>query len=104
MISVEEIGQLDYIRFVFLPLQRSTKAFLPSMLENNHGQVVTIASSAGLFGVCGLGDYCASKFEAVGFDESLMMELGVTKKTGVHTTVVCPFFINTRMFDGVKTR
>ena len=92
------------IRFVFLPLQQTTKAFLPSMLENNHGQVVTIASSAGLFGVCGLGDYCASKFEAVGFDESLMMELGVTKKTGVHTTVVCPFFINTGMFDGVKTR
>ena len=74
------------------------------MLETNHGHVVTIASSAGLFGVCGLCDYSASKFGAVGFDESLMMELNVMKKTGVHTTVVCPFFINTGMFDGVKTR
>ena len=93
-----------HVRFVFLPLQQTTKAFLPSMLENNHGHVVTIASSAGLFGVCGLCDYCASKFGAVGFDESLMMELGVTKETSVHTTVVCPFFINRGMFDGVKTR
>lgn len=92
------------ISIVFLPLQQTTKAFLPSMLENNHGHVVTIASSAGLFGVCGLCDYCASKFGAVGFDESLMMELRAMKKTGVHTTVVCPFFINTGMFDGVKTR
>lgn len=74
------------------------------MLEKNHGHVVTIASSAGFFGVSGLCDYCASKFGAVGFDESLFMELGVLKKDGVHTTVVCPFFINTGMFDGVKTR
>ena len=92
------------IRFVFLPLQQATKPFLPSMLENNHGHVVTIASSAGLFGVCCLCDYSASKFGAVGLDESLMLQLGIMKKTGVHTTVVCPFCINTRMFDGVKTR
>ncbi|CAF4505107.1 unnamed protein product, partial [Rotaria magnacalcarata] len=26
------------------------KAFLPSMLENNHGHIVTIASGAGLVG------------------------------------------------------
>ena len=74
------------------------------MLEKNHGHVVTIASLAGFFGVCGLCDYCASKAGAVGFDESLYMELGVMKKNGVHTTVICPFFINTGMFDGVKTR
>ena len=74
------------------------------MLEKNHGHIVSIASSAGLVGVCGLCDYCASKFGAVGFNESLMMELSNTGKTGVHTTLVCPFFINTGMFDGVKTR
>jgi len=36
------------------------------MLEKNHGHVVSIASSAGLVGVNGLADYCASKFGAVG--------------------------------------
>ena len=48
-------------------------------------------------------DYSASKFAAVGFDESLRMEL---RRLGspVQTTVVCPFFIDTGMFQGVKTR
>jgi all-trans-retinol dehydrogenase (NAD+) len=82
----------------------TTKAFLPSMLEKNHGHVVTIASSAGLVGVAGLVDYCASKFGAFGFDESLRLELHKIGKTGVHTTSVCPYFINTGMFDGCKTR
>ena len=74
------------------------------MVEKNHGHVVSIASSAGFFGVNGLCDYCSSKYGAVGFNESLNMELGVLKKDGVHTTVICPFYINTGMFDGVKTR
>lgn len=56
---------------------QTAKAFLPTMLEKNHGHLVTIASSAGLFGVTGLADYCASKFAAVGFDETLRMEIHV---------------------------
>lgn len=74
------------------------------MMERNHGHVVNIASSAGLFGVNGLADYCASKFGAVGFDESLRAEVSMSKKDGVHTTVVCPFYISTGMFEGAKTR
>ena len=58
---------------------QTTKAFLPAMLEKNHGHIVTIASSAGLFGVTGLADYCASKFAAVGFDESMRNEISVMK-------------------------
>jgi len=45
------------------------------MIKKNKGHIVSIASSAGLIGVCGLADYCASKYGAVGFDESLRMEL-----------------------------
>ena len=74
------------------------------MMTRNHGHIVTIASSAGITGVTGLADYCASKFAAVGFDESLRQELYAQKKDGVHTTVVCPYYINTGMFDGVVTR
>jgi len=79
------------------------KAFLPSMVERNSGHVVTISSAAGIIGVNGLADYCAGKFAAFGFDESLRMELK-RMKSAVRTTIVCPFFINTGMFDGVKTR
>eukprot|EP00056_Hartaetosiga_gracilis_P014161 m.239882 g.239882 ORF g.239882 m.239882 type:complete len:312 (-) comp14157_c0_seq1:107-1042(-) len=81
----------------------TTKAFLPYMLEHNHGHIVTIASSAGLFGIAGLTDYCASKFAAVGFDEALRLEMRKLKKDGVYTTCVCPFLINTGMFDGTKS-
>ena len=56
---------------------QTVKAFLPAMLEKNHGHLVTIASSAGLFGNAGLADYCASKFAAVGFDESVRSEIAV---------------------------
>lgn len=80
------------------------KAFLPAMIANNHGHLVSIASSAGLIGVNGLADYCASKFAAVGFAESVGLELLATGKDGVKTTIVCPYFINTGMFDGCQTK
>ncbi|XP_070775344.1 epidermal retinol dehydrogenase 2-like [Enoplosus armatus] len=80
------------------------KAFLPAMIANNHGHLVSIASSAGLIGVNGLADYCASKFGAVGFAESVGLELLATGKDGVKTTIVCPYFINTGMFDGCQTK
>ena len=74
------------------------------MMKNNHGHVISIASGAGLFGIAGLVDYCASKFGAVGINESLTSELHVAGLDGVHTTLVCPYFINTGMFDGVEIR
>lgn len=86
-----------------LSLFWTCKAFLPSMLERNAGHIVTIASAAGLIGVSGLADYSASKFAAFGFDESLRMELRA-KKSSIRTTIVCPFFIDTGMFAGVKTK
>lgn len=51
------------------------REFLPKMIEKKSGHVVTIASISGMFGVCGLVDYCASKFGAIGLDEALRMEL-----------------------------
>ncbi|VDK52693.1 unnamed protein product [Cylicostephanus goldi] len=82
----------------------TTKAFVPTMLENNHGHVVTVASIAGKVGVSGLVDYCASKHGAIGFHESLTAELDALGKDGVKTTVVCPYYIDTGMFDGVQTK
>jgi len=80
-----------------------TKAFLPEMVERNRGHIVSIASASGLIGVAKLGDYAASKWAVVGFDESLRVELKRTAPA-VMTTVVCPFYINTGMFRGVKSR
>lgn len=53
----------------------TTKEFLPSMLDRNKGQIVTIASVGGAVGSPGLIDYGASKAAAIAFDESLRQEL-----------------------------
>ena len=97
----------DAIRRVYdvntLALYWTTKAFLPGMLERDRGAVVTIASAAGLTGVARQTDYSASKWAAVGFTESLRSELRA-EGSRVDTLVVCPFYINTGMFDGVRTK
>ena len=81
----------------------TTRAFLPAMIRRGRGRIVTMASAGGLVGVPGLSDYCASKFAAVGFHESLRAELR-REAPGVGATLVCPFFVNTGMFAGVRTR
>lgn len=82
----------------------TTRAFLPGMLERGRGHIVTVASAGGLVGTAKLTDYCASKFAAVGFDESLRLELRRLGYPEIRTTVVCPYYVNTGMFAGVKTR
>jgi len=80
----------------------AVKAFLPDMIKTS-GHIVTIASAAGFTGTPLLVDYCASKFAVVGFMEALRLEhlhLGITN---VQFTTVMPYYINTGMFDGVKS-
>lgn len=90
--------------FQFPSSAQTTKAFLPAMLEKDHGHVVTIASLAGHVGISKLVDYCSSKFAAVGFDEALRLELELLGSQ-VETTCVCPFFIQaTGMFEDVNAR
>lgn len=79
------------------------KAFLPHMLEEKHGHIVTISSIAGKITASRLADYCASKFAAAGLHEALTQEFKPTE-TGVHFTNICPFVINTGMFAGLKSR
>lgn len=80
-----------------------TRAFLPAMIERGRGHIVTIASAAGLIGAPGMTDYAASKYAAVGFDDALRAELRHLGHRGIRTTVVCPYFISTGMFEGAST-
>lgn len=80
------------------------KAFLPSMLENNHGHIVSTASLAGFIGLTGMVDYCASKFAAVGLMESLSREVHASGATRVQFTTVGPSLISTGMFVGCRFR
>ncbi|XP_001606597.1 short-chain dehydrogenase/reductase family 16C member 6 [Nasonia vitripennis] len=82
----------------------TTKSFLKEMMRENHGHIVTIASVAGLLGTYNCTDYSATKFAAIGYHESLFTELKTHGYDGINTTLVCPYFINTGMFSGVKPR
>ncbi|HMG43898.1 MAG TPA: SDR family oxidoreductase [Acidimicrobiales bacterium] len=86
-----------------LALYWVTQAFLPAMLRRDEGHVVTMASAAGLVGVARQTDYSASKHAAVGFMESLRAEL---RRDGaaVSTTTICPFYIDTGMFEGARSK
>jgi all-trans-retinol dehydrogenase (NAD+) len=86
-----------------LALFWTAQAFLPKMIERNSGHVVTVSSAGGIVGTSKLVDYCSSKFAAFGFDESLRLELK-RQKVNVNTTIICPYYIETGMFEGVKTR
>ncbi|XP_077990581.1 epidermal retinol dehydrogenase 2-like [Glandiceps talaboti] len=82
----------------------TTKAFLPAMLDKNHGHVVNVTSSAGYIAINGLSDYCASKFGAVGLAECLLYELDTLNKDGVHLTNIVPYYFEFGMFSGCNTR
>ena len=86
-----------------LALYWVTRAFLDRMVERRHGTVVTISSAAGMVGVAKQADYSASKFAALGFSESLRVEMA-KDATGVNSLVACPYYIDTGMFEGVATK
>lgn len=50
-----------------------------------------------------MADYAASKFATIGFEESLRMELRAEGFDGIHSTVVCPWFVKTGMFAGARS-
>jgi len=73
------------------------------MMERKKGHIVTIASAAATVGTPKLADYSASKSAVFGFAEALRTELSLNNYSGIKTTIVCPYYINTGMFDGVNS-
>ncbi|XP_041447207.1 17-beta-hydroxysteroid dehydrogenase 13 isoform X2 [Xenopus laevis] len=82
----------------------TAKSFLPAMMKNNRGHIVTVASVAGQVAVPYLVDYCASKSGVIGFHESLTSELKELGKDGVKTSCLCPVFVNTGFVQNPSTR
>lgn len=77
--------------------------FLPGMLERNHGHICNIASAAGMISNPRMSVYAASKWAMIGWSDSVRIELK-QMKSKVRFTTIAPYFINTGMFDGVKSR
>ena len=80
-----------------------TRAMLPGMIRRNRGHVCTIASAGGMLSNPKMSVYAASKWGAIGWSDSVRIELQ-EMKSDVHVTTVAPYYIGTGMFDGVKSR
>jgi short-subunit dehydrogenase len=78
------------------------KAFLPSLLKQKSGHIVTVSSAMGLTGVAQMSDYCASKAALVNLHESLRYELNKRYNCpSIRTTLICPGHVHTQMFKTV---
>ncbi len=73
-----------------------TRAFTPLFKRQRSGQLVLIASLAGLVPLPGESIYAASKFAVRGFAHSVAHELD---GDGIAVTVVCPDSTRTRMLE-----
>jgi len=80
-----------------------TLEFLPAMVRGTgSARVMTIASSAGLVSNPRMSVYAASKWAALGWSDSVRIELEQAGHDHVRITTVCPTYINTGMFNGAK--
>ncbi|MBO5815571.1 MAG: SDR family oxidoreductase [Bacteroidales bacterium] len=80
-----------------------TRAMLPGMIRRNRGHICNIASAGGMLSNPKMSVYAASKWGAIGWSDSVRIELQ-EMKSSVHVTTIAPYYINTGMFDGVKSR
>lgn len=62
------------------------------------GQIVNIASVAGLMAAPGVAVYCATKYAVVGLGDALHQELA---PQGVTVTTICPGYVDTQLIAGI---
>lgn len=80
-----------------------TLEFLKDMLTQNSGHICNIASSGGLISNPKMSVYAASKWSVIGWSDSLRIEMNQLNKK-VNVTTIMPYYINTGMFDGVRSK
>ncbi|CAH2050868.1 unnamed protein product, partial [Iphiclides podalirius] len=82
------------------------QAFLPRMMERNHGHIVAMSSMAGVVGLRNLVPYCGTKFAVRGLMEALHEELREDKRdfSGIKLTVICPYIVDTGLCKNPKIK
>ena len=97
--SMEEIDRVAHININ--GVMYTTRVFINEMIKQKRGHVVNIASAASFIRNRRMSVYLASKWAIKGWSESLRLELE-SLGGDLHVTTVCPSYINTGMFKGVK--
>ena len=71
-----------------------TKEVLPYLIDKNEGDIINVASTAGLNGNANVSAYSASKFAVIGLSESLMKEV---RKNNIRVNTLTPSTIASDM-------
>lgn len=98
-----EISEIDRtIRINAVAPMYVAREILPDMLRRGVGHICNITSAGGMLGNPRMAVYGASKWAAIGWSDSVRIELQ-EQKSPVRVTTITPYYINTGMFDGVKS-
>lgn len=83
---------------------QTLEAFLPAMKRHNYGHIVSLSSTAGLFGIPNLVPYCCSKYAVRGLMEALYQECRTDKKNYIKFTSIYPYMVDTGLCKKPKIR
>ena len=79
-----------------------THTFLGDLIASEGAHLINIASASGFIGLPWGSTYAASKWAVIGFTESIRLELKRLGHEHVGVTSVCPSYVSTGMFEGVR--
>jgi short-subunit dehydrogenase len=97
--TFEEEDSLEIERLMsvnFAGAIRVTKAFIGPMIERRSGQIINVASIAGVLALTPNAIYCGAKHAMIAWSKCLAAE---TARFGIHVSVVCPGRVETSFFD-----
>jgi short-subunit dehydrogenase len=80
------------------------REFLPGMIAGSgEARLLNLASAAGFTPNPRMAAYAGSKWAVIGWSDSVRLELKQAGISHVKVTTVCPYYVNTGMFDGAKS-
>ena len=76
------------------------KAFVPGMVERNHGRVIIMSSIMGKQANPANSSYAAAKHALIGITRTLAAEVAIMGAKGVTVNAICPGIADTEMITG----
>ena len=100
-----EQTDLDIVRTIDINTKGAmfvTLRYIKDMKDRGYGHICNITSSAGMLSLPKMALYAASKWGAIGWSDSVRIELQ-REKSPIHVTTIAPYFIDTGMFAGIRS-
>jgi NADP-dependent 3-hydroxy acid dehydrogenase YdfG len=96
-----ELADWDWIWNINLKgVVRGCRMFVPLFKKQRSGHLVNVASLAGIMNLPAMASYNVTKAGVISLSETLRYEL---EPYGIHTTVVCPAYVQTNLVSGMRS-